>query len=334
MALHLGQIEVGRGASLEPLSRVVKNIERKVEQRGRDRGAVDRDVFFRQVPAAWPHEQGRDLFVELVRLAFGTDELEPTADRVDQVDLPQNDVRPRRRQGVFEIRHEDRSAGVQGVDHHFSLDRPGDLDPALLQLLRCRCHPPVAGPYVLSPGQEIKRRPAVDLSLTFPAALEKRLAGWLELAVQLLEKGQSFRGEDPLGGRWRPRENLDPLGHEDFLSLRSRIMKREPARYAGFLRPSALAYRPRRCLPGIPPEARSVASGFSKTLADKRRGEVNSAPFSDRARSPGVYEEKQKTFRTVPVTGGMHGAHPRGMRRRTCRLDRHGAIFSLSWESQ
>ena len=193
VALHLGQVEVRRRASFEPFPGVVEDEEPEVEEGARDRSAIDRHVSLRQVPASRPDEERRDLIVQAIGLSFGARELEPPADGIDEVDLTQDDVGPGRRQGILEIRHEDRGAGVQGVDHHLPLDRPRDLDPALLQVLRSRRDCPGACAHALRLRQKPGHRASVELPLTLPPPRQKTLAGGLQPAVQRLEKPQSVR---------------------------------------------------------------------------------------------------------------------------------------------
>jgi hypothetical protein len=93
--------------------------------------AVDLDVLLEQVPAARPHEQRRDLSFRRYSLALGRGEADGPGDGVAQVDLALDEVVPGRGHRVLEVRHEDPRAGVQGVDDHLAVDRPGDLDAAV-----------------------------------------------------------------------------------------------------------------------------------------------------------------------------------------------------------
>ena len=68
----------------------------------------------------------------------GDSNVERPADRVGQRGLAADDVRPGRRQGVLEIGHEHARPGVERVDHHLRLGRPGDLDPPVVEVGRRR----------------------------------------------------------------------------------------------------------------------------------------------------------------------------------------------------
>src|SRR5260370_15748267 len=106
MALHLRQVEVGGGSPFEALPRVMEEIEPEVEERSGDRLAVDRDVLLGKMPSARAHEERRDVLVQPVGLSLRTDVVELPADGVDQVGRPRYSVAPGRREGGFEIPHE------------------------------------------------------------------------------------------------------------------------------------------------------------------------------------------------------------------------------------
>ena len=84
------------------------------------------------MPAARAHEERRRALAERVVLAaFGLDVADGAADGVRQVDLALDQVVPRRRGRVLEVRHEDVRARVERVDDHLAVDRAGDLDAAI-----------------------------------------------------------------------------------------------------------------------------------------------------------------------------------------------------------
>ena len=58
--------------------------------------SVDHDVLFRQVPAARPNDERRSLLIQCVVFAIGV-KLNAASDGIAQIDLPLNDVVPRRR---------------------------------------------------------------------------------------------------------------------------------------------------------------------------------------------------------------------------------------------
>src|SRR6185312_6218018 len=59
MTLELPQTEVRAAAALREYRVVVGNEQGKIKQRARCDFAIDADVFFRKVPAAWPHDDRR-----------------------------------------------------------------------------------------------------------------------------------------------------------------------------------------------------------------------------------------------------------------------------------
>ena len=158
----------------------------ELEQRARHRLAVDGHVLLVEMPAARAHEQHRGAFVELVGLVRRRiDEADAAADRVLQVLLAFDDVGPGRRRRVLAIGHEHVGARVEGVDDHLAIDRAGDLDAAVEDLLGQGMHLPVAGAHLRGLGEEVGRPAAIELGLDLtPAArsssrrLSKRRWSW------------------------------------------------------------------------------------------------------------------------------------------------------------
>ena len=105
---------------------------------------------------------------------------------VAQVDLAADDVAPVRGVRVLEVGQPHLGAGVQRVDHHLALGRPGDLDPAVGEVGRRRRDLPVAGADVGGLGQEVEPPGARDLGPALGAgACEQLVAGGGEAPVQL-----------------------------------------------------------------------------------------------------------------------------------------------------
>ena len=89
-------------------------------------------MLFDQVPAARAHQQGRQVFAELIVLALRVCETDRADDGVAEIDLAFEIVVPSRRMGVLKVGHEDTRARVKSVDDHLAVDRAGDLDAAVL----------------------------------------------------------------------------------------------------------------------------------------------------------------------------------------------------------
>ena len=145
MALHLRQIKIGTASARDQLLRVVEKVQTEIEQAAGDRLAIDQHVLLHQMPAARPDEhKHRELLVQFVFFPFRTGESNRAPDRIAQIDLALDHVAPSRRIRVFEIGHENLCAGIERVDHHLAIGRPGDLDPAIPDVGRNRRAFPIA----------------------------------------------------------------------------------------------------------------------------------------------------------------------------------------------
>ena len=159
--LELRQVEVRAGSARQLLARVVEEDEPEVEQAGRDGGAIDQHVRLVQVPAARPdHQRGELGLVQGVGLLIGL-EGQPAAHGLGDRPLAGDHVLPGGGEGVLEVAHEDPGARVERVDHHLRLDRPGDLDPPVVQVRAARApraNPGRRGPRACSAGSPAARR--------------------------------------------------------------------------------------------------------------------------------------------------------------------------------
>src|SRR5205823_6173353 len=144
MALHLRKIKIRPAAAIEQLARVVKKVETEIEQTAGDRLAVHEHVLFDQMPAPWPDEQRSELLTQFVFFPFRITEANNAPDGIAQIDLTLNHVGPRRRIRILEIRHKHFRTGVEGVNHHLAISRPGDLNATVAQVSRDRSTGPIA----------------------------------------------------------------------------------------------------------------------------------------------------------------------------------------------
>ena len=135
VVLDLRQVEVRALALGDQAAGVVEEVQAEVHDAAGDRGAVDEHVLLRQVPAAGPdHDRGQlPGGAELVLLALRGGEVDPALQGVGEVQLALDDVAPRRGGGVLHVREPHLGAGVQRVDGHLLVHRPGDLHAAVLQ---------------------------------------------------------------------------------------------------------------------------------------------------------------------------------------------------------
>ncbi len=196
MAFQLWQVEVGAAAARDEFLRVVEKIQCEVEDPAGDRRTIDQHVLLGQMPPARTHEERRELVTELVRLAFGADEVDLAANRVAQVDLALDVVVPLRRVGVLEVGHEHVGAGVERVDDHLAIDRPGNLDTAVLNIGRNRRANPIALAYDVRFGQEVRQLAGVEIPLPLRALCEQFGAPPAEGALQARSKVDGLRRQD------------------------------------------------------------------------------------------------------------------------------------------
>ena len=138
----------------------MEDVQAEVDQRARDRLAVDPQVLLGQVPAARAHQQRGELRRELVLLAVRARVLDRALDGVDQVDVAADLVLPRRGVRVLEVGHEAARARVERVDDELAVGRPGDLHPPVAVVGRRRGDLPVArrGSRASRPGSRACRR--------------------------------------------------------------------------------------------------------------------------------------------------------------------------------
>jgi hypothetical protein len=216
VTLQFGQIEVRSAAALDLPLAAVEQVQPEVEQRRRHRPAADPQVAFRQVPPARPHHDRRNRVADLVLAPVGRREVDLPVQGGAQVELAQDHVVPGGRRGVLEVRHPHLGAGVERVDGHLALRRPGDLHAAVRQVGRRRRHRPrqvIADG--LRRGQEIELRGTGGPAP--PAPVEQLDPPGAELAIQRDDEVDGVRGEDlgvPALGRARDGDVFG-VGHQN-----------------------------------------------------------------------------------------------------------------------
>ena len=153
------------------------------------------------MPATRPNEQDRDGVVKPVFFTLGTGESDRAPDRVPEINLALDHVRPSRRVRVFEIGHEHFRAGVEGVDHHLAISGSGDLHPPIAKIRRNRSACPVSFADFLCLRQKVERLAAIERLLPLLAAGQAFQPPPIELPLQLRDEGERFRSEDFLKRR-------------------------------------------------------------------------------------------------------------------------------------
>src|SRR6266852_5197258 len=145
-----------------------------------------------QVPSARADDECRDPLVEAIFLPLGTRESEGLLDGVDQVDLALDQVRPRGRVRVLEVRHEHPRPGIECIDQHLAIGRARDLDPPVLEILRRRCDSPLGIADRFGRGEKIGFLSPIDACLTLVACLQQLIATGTELALQATNEVESL----------------------------------------------------------------------------------------------------------------------------------------------
>jgi hypothetical protein len=154
------------------------------------------------VPTARPHDQRRNLLVELVHLVVLLEPDRPV-DRVGEVPLPVDHVLPRRRVRILEIGHEDLRATVQRVDHHLAVCRPGDLDPAIRQVRGRGRHAPVALPHTPCLLEEGRQLTVAQTLRTHGTRRQDLLTAGAELALKQMQELDGSGRENVVGSGHR-----------------------------------------------------------------------------------------------------------------------------------
>ena len=144
MRLHLRQIKVRPGAARDQLLRVVEKVEPEVEEARRHRLAVDEEMLLRQMPAARADDQRRGLVVQRVALRRprSNEIVRRTASR--RLNCPSMLFAHVGAFASSKSAMKTFAPRVERVDDHLAIDRPGDLDAAVLQIVRNRRDGPVA----------------------------------------------------------------------------------------------------------------------------------------------------------------------------------------------
>ena len=208
MTFHLRQVEGRSGTPLDPFACVVEEVEAEVEQARRHGSAVQQRIPLDQMPSTRPDDQRRQRGPERVAL-FAAIERQRAANRLEQVPLSVHDVRPGRRQGVLDIRHEDPGPRVQGVDHHLAVHRAGDFHTTIVEIGRGRGDLPGSRAYGRRPGKEVEGAPGFDGGEALPAPGQQSLSFGAEFLLKASHEFQRFRGQYPVavsGSRTNDRE--------------------------------------------------------------------------------------------------------------------------------
>ncbi len=142
---------------------------------------------------------------------FGIVEGNGSAHRVVQIRLALDQIVPGRRVRVLEIGHVNAGAAIQCVDHHFAVDRAGDLGAAVLDVARDWGHPPIGVADRLGLGREVGLPAGVEPVLDVGPAIEQSAALGPKFPFEPGDKGNCLRGQKPLVGRQHRAANNDAV---------------------------------------------------------------------------------------------------------------------------
>ncbi len=167
---------------------IVIKIHCGIKQAGGDRTIIDQHVFFIQMPAARAHDKHRRIVVELIMLAVVGSEIDVAVHGIAQIHLSIQHVGPARCAGILAIGHEHFGVGIQRIDDHLAIHRPGDLHAAIEQILRDFGHLPVAITNVLGCCREVGRCTGVETLLILFPRLQNLVYFVAVLPAQLQQK--------------------------------------------------------------------------------------------------------------------------------------------------
>ena len=183
MTLELGQIEVRPKPTNQQLFGVMEHVQRKIEQAARDTLTIHGHMLFIEMPAARTHDERRNFFVQVIRLAV-LFERNRAANRIDQIDLPFDLIRPFWRICILKIGHVAIGTRVQSIDHHLAIGGPCDLNATALQRRWDRCDLPVTGPNRCGFSQKIQMLTGVKALSPLDPGREQFATSWFELPME------------------------------------------------------------------------------------------------------------------------------------------------------
>ena len=147
-------------------------------------------------PARTDH-QHRGIVADLIALAaVGIGEAEAAEPIGLEVRLALDQLVPGRRGRVLEVGHERARAGVERVDHHLGVGRPGDLDAAVLQVGGDASDRPVRLADVARVLAEVGNLARVEPLLPVEPAVEQLAPPAVESLVQFGNEVERIRGQD------------------------------------------------------------------------------------------------------------------------------------------
>src|SRR5262245_51887616 len=115
----------------------MKEKQAKIEERADHWPPIDLDVPLRKMKTARPDHERRRIIADNVDFArVRVDKTKAPERGVPQIDLPVQEVFPRRRGGVFEVGHKDARTGAEGINDHLAINRARYLDSPIEEVFR------------------------------------------------------------------------------------------------------------------------------------------------------------------------------------------------------
>ncbi len=161
-------------------------------------------------------DQHRRIRIQAIHFAVGVGELDGAPIRVAQIDLPLDDVRPRRRKRVFEIGHEHAHICVQRVDDHLAIDGTGDLHTSIEKIIGDAGNLPITVANRPRLREKVRCLPGVHTCLKGDAFVHQSRQFGLETLDQFCNERHRLVGENFFVFRGQPATDLEST---DGLSL-------------------------------------------------------------------------------------------------------------------
>jgi hypothetical protein len=215
MALELGQVKIGAASTGDELSRIVVEIQTEITKAGGSGSSVHQDMGLIEVPSSWPDHEGGRRLAEPVALSLRAVVGQRVTHGSHTVELPVHDVRPWRRECIFEIGHEDLRSGIERVDHHLAVDRPSDLYSSVVEVSWGGADCPLGRSDRRGVREEIRALAFIEAPLPLVTLGEQPCPGLTKAPCEVGDKGKRRRSKHLPRPGYRTASNLHPRRQTD-----------------------------------------------------------------------------------------------------------------------